>query len=36
MEAASMWMSRVLRMGVMIGIKSLCLSLKIRSGIKFS
>jgi hypothetical protein len=36
MEAASRWMSRIPRMGVMIGIESLHLSLKIRSEIKFS
>jgi hypothetical protein len=36
MEAASMWMSRILRMGVMIGIESLRLSHKFRSEIKFS
>jgi hypothetical protein len=36
MEAASMWMSRIPRMGVMIGIESLHLSHKIRSEIKFS
>jgi hypothetical protein len=35
MEAASMWTSRILRMGVMIGIESLTLSLKFRSEIKF-
>jgi hypothetical protein len=35
MEAASMWMSRITRMGVMIGIESLSLSLKIMSKIKF-
>jgi hypothetical protein len=35
-EAASMWMSRTPRMGVMIGIESLSLSLKFRSEIKFS
>jgi hypothetical protein len=35
MEVASMWTSRVLRMGVMIGIESLSLSLKFRSEIKF-
>jgi hypothetical protein len=35
MEAASMWMSRISRMGVMIGIESFSLSLKFRSEIKF-
>jgi hypothetical protein len=35
MEAASMWTSRILRMGVMIGIESLSLSLKFGSEIKF-
>jgi hypothetical protein len=35
MEATPMWMSRFLRMGVMIGIESLGLSLKFRSKIKF-
>jgi hypothetical protein len=35
MEAASMWTSGIPRMGVMIGIDSLHLSLKIRSEIKF-
>jgi hypothetical protein len=36
MEAAPTWMSRFLRMGVMIVIESLGLSLKFRSKIKFS
>jgi hypothetical protein len=36
MEAASMMTSRIPKMGVMIGIESLRLSLKIRSEIKFS
>jgi hypothetical protein len=35
MEAALMWTSRIPRMGVMIRIESLSLSLKFRSGIKF-
>jgi hypothetical protein len=35
MEAAPTWMSRFSRMGVMIGIESLSLSLKFRSEIKF-
>jgi hypothetical protein len=35
MEAAPMWMSRFPRMGVMIGIESLSLSLKFMSEIKF-
>jgi hypothetical protein len=30
-----MWMSRIPRMGVMIGIESLSLSLKFRSEVKF-
>jgi hypothetical protein len=36
MEAAPMWMSRFLKMVVMIGIESQVLSLKFRNKIKFS
>jgi hypothetical protein len=36
MEVAPMWMSRFPRMGVMVGMESLGLSLKFRSKIKFS
>jgi hypothetical protein len=36
MEAAPMWMSRLLRMVVMIGIEPQVLSLKFRNKIKFS
>jgi hypothetical protein len=36
MEVAPMWMSRFRRMGVIIGMESLGLSLKLRSKIKFS
>jgi hypothetical protein len=35
MKAALTWMSRFQKMEVMIGIESLCLSLKFRSKIKF-
>jgi hypothetical protein len=36
METTPMWMSRLLRMVVMIGIESLVLSLKFRNKIKLS
>jgi hypothetical protein len=36
MEVAPLWMSRFLRMGVMIGMESLGLSLKFSSKIEFS
>jgi hypothetical protein len=36
METAPMWMSRLLRMVVIVGIESLVLSLKFRNKSKFS
>jgi hypothetical protein len=36
METAPMWMSRLLRMVVLVGMESLVLSLKFRNKIKLS